>query len=484
MTTIKRFVFYCLVSLISVLLTLTSCKKDDPELSELDMHINNFIWENMNLYYLWTKEVPNLNITESKLNSFLNKYSDHEKLFYDFLYKYNEVDKFSWIVDDYTELQNTFAGISLSMGYDFRLATIGDTKDVFGFVRYIVKGSPADLAGIKRGDIFIKINDKQLNTSNYIELLNQNSYSVSFATIANRTIVPNGRKVNLTAVEIHENPIFLDTIYNLGGKKVAYLVYNMFNDEYDIQLNNVFKRFKEQGVNELVLDLRYNSGGSINTAIYLSSMIYSTDTNKIYCKNSYNTGLQAYLNQTYGPDYFNLKFADKIKESDTDPGIVINSLGLSRVFILTSDNTASASELVINGLKSYISVVTVGDTTFGKYVGSATLMDYDDDGNLNTKHKWALQPIILKFANANGETDFVNGLPPSIFKEEEIDNLLALGSMNESLLSLAISRISGGTKKSAVRTNDIKLRKVADSKDFKPHSKEMFIDNDFLKKKK
>jgi C-terminal processing protease CtpA/Prc len=483
MYNIKKFSICYIISVVSVLLTLNSCKKDEPGLSTLDKHINTFIWEDMQAYYLWTDNVENLK--DDKESGMVNKYTDHEKLFYDLLYKYKDVDKFSWIVDDYTELENSFAGISLSMGYDFRLGKIGDSNDLFGFVRYVIKGSPADLAGMKRGDVFTKINDKQLTVSNYESLLNQNSYSIGFALIGSftHTISPINKKVTLTAVEIHENPIFLDTVYTINGKKIAYLMYNQFISDYDLQLNDVFKRFKDQGVTDLVLDLRYNPGGAMSSAVNLASMICSTDTNKVFDQNFYNTLFQAYINKNFGVEYSRVKFADKIQENETDPGVLINSLGLKKVYILTSDNTASASELVINGLKPYMNVVAIGDATYGKYVGSMTIKDYDDKGNLNTQHKWALQPIVLKFANADGVTDFVNGIPPSITLTEDITNLLPLGSTDEPLLKKAISQITGiSTMKSAESSNRIQFNSVADRKDFIPHAKEMYLDSRFFKK--
>ena len=118
---------------------------------------------------------------------------------------------------------------------------------------------------------------------------------------------------------------------------------------------------------------------------------------------------------------------------------------MSKVYIITSENTASASELVINGLKPYIQVVQVGATTIGKNQGSVTIYDYiDAQGKVkNPKHKWAMQPLVMKIENAKGVGDYVNGLSPDIFIEEIGSNLGVLGDESEPLLARTLQEITG-----------------------------------------
>jgi C-terminal processing protease CtpA/Prc len=488
MKRVRFFLIYIIVLLIC--LSQSGCHPDEniapanngkDTLSAKKLEINEFIWSGLHTYYLWVDSVPNLSYNkfplESDWVSFLNGYPDHEKLFYDLLYNYTVVDKWSWIVDDYVALENQFQGITKSMGYNFRLVRFNNSDDIFGYVRYVVQGSPADLAGMKRGDIFIQVNDQQLTILNYQSLLLDNeSYTLSFATISNSTVTPNNRQVSLTAMEVHENPIYLDTVLHVSGIKIGYLVYNGFMSDYDIQLNGVFQHLKDQGIQKLILDLRYNPGGSVQTAMYLASMIYSTDTNKIFLKSQYNKGLQDYLSSTYGNDFFSEKFADKIEKTDLTPETPINTLNLDKVYVITTDNTASASELIINGLKPYISVITVGTNTYGKYVGSMTIKDWDQDGNVNPNHTWALQPIVLKIANSVGTTDYFDGLAPTINAEEDIANLLPFGVLNETLLKATLDYIQGISRKKSVEFNmNAIYRNVADSKDLIPHGKEMYF---------
>ena len=471
------------------------CKKDKSsdnptiDTSAISLEINQFIWSGLNSYYLWVDGVPKLSPAyfqnnKDQWNAFLTPYSDHEKLFNDLLYQYGKVDKWSWIVDDYVALQNFFQGITKSMGYDYGLARIGTTDDILGFVQYVVKGSPADQSGIKRGDIFIKVNGEQLTVSNYQTLLvDSGTYTLSFANIVNHTVVPNGKELYLTATVVQENPIYYDTIFNINNNKIGYLVYNGFMSNYDIQLNQVFSGFKAAGINKLILDLRYNGGGSVQTAIYLASMIYGTYSNKVFIKSQYNDSLQSYLTQQYGSSFFSDNFTNVILQTTANPQTPINTLNLNDLYVLTTRNTASASELVINGLRPYMPVITIGDTTDGKYVGSMTIYDTDNYGNVNPNHKWALQPIVLKMANANGVSDFVDGLAPTVFAEEDIANLLPFGNPNETMLKATLDYINGVMQQSAVlKSKSMGFHKIADSKDFIPHAKEMYINKNINNK--
>ena len=155
--------------------------------------VNTFIWSALHDVYLWNSLVPNLSaskfsITDS-LNVFLNTYSDPQTLFTDLLYQYNKIDKWSFLVDNSKTIDDWISGTSKTMGFDFMLGTIGNSDNLFGFVRYVIKGSPAEAAGMKRGDIFMKVNDQQLTVSNYQNLLiNTETYKLGFATIENNFI--------------------------------------------------------------------------------------------------------------------------------------------------------------------------------------------------------------------------------------------------------------------------------------------------------
>ena len=476
-----------------------NCKKEnttppvpigpEPVVIKEATDVNKFIYGGLQDYYLWVDQVPNLTAqkytNKDSLNAFLNKYTDPNLLFADLLYQYKTVDKWSFIVDDSKIIDDWIKGISETMGFDFMLARIGTSGDVFGFVRYVYKGSPAEKAGMKRGDLFMKVDDQQLTVTNYQSLLfTKITYKLSFASIAGNVISLNGKTSTMTAVILQENPILLDTVMTVNNLKVGYLVYNGFTAAFDIQLNTVFKKFKDANISKLILDLRYNGGGSVNTAKYLASMIYGTATTKVFLKSKYNTLLQAYYTSTYGAAYLTENFVDKIPLTATTPETPINTLNLSKLYVITSDNTASASELLINGLKPYLSVFSVGINTAGKYVGSFTLKDYiDNKGNVNPNNKWAMQPIVVKIANAYDVSDYVSGLLPDFVAKEDFANLIQFGDPNETLLKIVLNDIKGLPLTGiTLKSEQLGLKKIFDSQDINPLSKQMFIDPKRMKR--
>jgi C-terminal processing protease CtpA/Prc len=135
----------------------------------------------------------------------------------------------------------------------------------------------------------------------------------------------------------------------------------------------------------------------------------------------------------------------------------INSLELNRVFVITSPETASASELLINGLAPYIEVIHVGDRTVGKNVGSITVYDYVGD-NINPNHTYAMQPIVFKIENSEGFVEYSSGLVPDYYIKESIQNMGILGSKEEPLLNMALNLING-TQKPTVSKRSLVLSK-------------------------
>jgi carboxyl-terminal processing protease len=139
---------------------------------------------------------------------------------------------------------------------------------------------------------------------------------------------------------------------------------------------------------------------------------------------------------------------------------------LNRVYILTTGRTASASELIINGLAPYINVMQVGGTTTGKFQASFLLYDAPAPGfrrsEANSGHTYAMLPLVFKTANAAGVTDFVNGLSPDIELAEDYSNLGTLGDVNEPLLAAAINHIL--PVPSPVRQNFNQLKEISESK--------------------
>ena len=480
------------LSLLSIILFITSCSKSDDNITEPNINddINYFIWKGMNAFYFWQKDVPNLannrfsNLNE--LHTHFRDYSSPENSFNSLIYQKDISDRFSWIVDDYVALENSFQGINQSTGMEFGLIRYNNNnKNVFGYVRYVIPNTDADSKGIIRGMIFNTINGTQITDSNYTNLLfsDASNLNVGFADYNNGSPLANGSTINLAKEQVFENPVAIAKVINEGPKKVGYLLYNQFSSSYDGQLNTAFKSLKTQGVNELIIDLRYNGGGSVRTATYLGSMITGQFNGELYSKEVWNDKVQAAVT----PDRFLNYFTDKINVTDQNGNIAlqetINSLNFSKVYFIISGSTASASELVINSLRAYIDVKIVGTTTVGKQVGSITLYDSDnlfrDGENLNLEHSYAMQPVVLEISNKddlNESEGFIPGITLSGVKlAEDYGNLGVLGERSDPLLSATLNYITTGTKGNF--KNKIKnYSEIYNSKLATPASNNMYSD--------
>ena len=461
---------------ISIFLLFIACKKDPVENrkvvltggsdytgNDLQLRVHDFIWKGLNTYYLWQAEVPNLldnrfgglANTQSGSNdgytNFLRKYPNNKvgttQFFHSLLNNYDIVDRFSYITDDYTVLENQFKGITASVGINYVFGIVKEDGKVLAYVRYVVPNSEAARQGLQRGDVILEINGQPLSKENGLRLLQQTPV-ISFITyrFGDGKFEPTGKSYTLHQTQEPENPVLIQKVFSKGGRKIAYLMYNAFVADFDEALNDAFASFKAQGVTDLILDLRYNGGGSINSATYLASMITGQYSGQVFAREQWNKKLQG-LRKNVSTEYFTTQIEKETKL------LAINSLNLSKLYVITSKHTASASELVINGLKAYIDVVQIGETTMGKNQGSITLYDYIDSAHKvkNPKHKWAMQPLVLKIENAKGVGDYEKGLRPDIYIREMAGNLGELGDENEPLLARVLQEITGSTSTKRVR---------------------------------
>lgn len=441
----KHFIRLFIASII-VLISLNSCSNDDNSLEvPKEIEVQNFIWKGLNLYYLWQKDSPDLSDdrfeTQEQLNSFLYNYSDPKALF-DHLRVVNSVDRFSVLVDDYVYLENLFQGVTKNNGMDFTLRyKPGSQTELYGVVNYVIPNSDAFQKNITRGTIFYAIDGQSLNVDNYRTLIASNSYTIKLATFDDGLIIPSGESITVVKNELTENPISLTRVIKQNNRKVGYLMYNAFTANYDLQLNEEFSRFKNEGITDLVLDLRYNGGGSVLTATRLASMITGQFNGQLFARQQWNSKIEAYF-QENNPSQLTTNFTNTIG------GIPLNSVNLTKIYVLTTGGTASASELVINGLKPYINVIQIGTKTIGKNVGSITLYDSPEftKKDANPRHKYAMQPIVIKTLNKNGFGDYQDGLLPDIEQSENPGNMGVLGNESEPLLNTALGLIFGNAK--------------------------------------
>jgi carboxyl-terminal processing protease len=392
--------------------------------------VNNWVYALMNDSYFWYKNMP----AENSLNSSLNPTEYFEKL----IYNRTTVDRFSTITDDFAALNDDFNGIGKILGISYTLSYTDDSKTNLGaFLSYVVKGSPAEKAGLKRGDIIMKVNGTQLTAANYVSLFSSGDTEIfTLGKLSGTTIsADDSRTVSVTKATISEDPVLFSAVISKPSynKTIGYLVYTQFvpgtaanATAYDNELRQVFAGFKSKGVNELVLDLRFNPGGYISSANTLASLIgRSASSSKIFYKEQWNDKYAAYLLKQYGAEKFNYKFLNEA-----------NNIGsnLSRVFVLTSNGTASASELVINGLKPYMDVITIGEHTYGKNLFGSL---YGDD---QKRWNWGVYVMLGQTANANDQSDYgtVNGIAANYNIEDTTIPYKPFGDENETLLRKAL----------------------------------------------
>ena len=412
----------------SLFFIMMGCKKDLSVNSNNGMannsDVNTWIHNTMSYYYLWNTNMPK--ISNTNLNDHPMNY------FYSVLYDYGNTDRFSWIDSSATNLTNQLNGINTVLGIKYSVFYVDNAQLNVAFViAYVLQGSPAEKAGLKRGDIILKVDDVTITKNNYSSILQNQTLKLGLGSYASGVFSSNGIAMTVTKVELQTNPILKDTIIKWGGKKVGYMAYIQFLSSYDDSLRAVFARFKAGGVNELVIDLRYNGGGYVTSSDLLTDLIVkdlATKVDMIMNKKVYNATYTQDLNKSSGSTAFNTNFK---MES--------NNLGtLSRVFFLVANGTASASELVINNLKPFMDVILVGEHTYGKNVGSFTLTD--------SKNRWnyGLQPITFKIANSKDESNYgtKDGFLPDIAITDNILPYKQLGDPLETVLNKALLFIS------------------------------------------
>ncbi len=465
----------------------TSCEKSDSFPSSANDEINLFVWRGMNTFYLWQSDVPDLADTRfSNVGQLFANYSNFaspREVFESLRFQPGVVDRFSVIVDDYIALENSFQGINESTGMEFGLVRYqNDPSDVFGYVRYVVPGSDAETKGITRGMLFSEVDGVQLTDSNFGNLLfsSNSNYTITLADYNNGNPISNSTTFALTKSQLQENPVHIATTITEGANKIGYLMYNQFSASFDAQLNAAFATFQSENITDLIIDLRYNGGGRVSTATYLGGMVTGQFNGQLFSREDWNEKVQAAID----PVNFENNFTDEILNRDQTGNIVlqepINSLNLNRVYFITTGNSASASELVMNSLASYIEVNSVGATTIGKVRGSVTLYNSDnyrrDGDNLNPNHTWALQPLVLEIVNKDG-VNFPGGIVPTVNLPEDYENLGVLGERSDPLLDRTIVLITTGSRSvSSDRNSFFRHEEISNSKITTPASNNMIID--------
>lgn len=328
-------------------------------------------------------------------------------------------DRYSFIMssDEYTQAA---AGEEVGFGVDWGWYASGGVSRLRA--HYVESGSPAALAGVQRGDTLQSVNGAAFVAGSYTQTqwdaLFPSRSGVS-TSLSLTTVTGSARNAVLTATAVNENPVLLSKIMTgADGKPVAYVVFNSFMSTKGLdQLVAAFRQFKQAGIQDLILDLRYNGGGLLDIASKLAGLIAGDAvSDKVFYRLVHNSNRSGW-NQAM---YFNTTTA-----ADA-------TLGLKRVFVLTDHGTASASEAVINGLKPFVSVIQIGQTSYGKPTG---MYGTPNCGN----YYFAIN---FEGFNAKGEGGYYDGLAPTCAVADDLVH--ALGDGQEAMLAGALAyRISG-----------------------------------------
>jgi len=432
----------------------TGCSKDEPtqpgpkpsEKEDTDADIDRWMFDYMKTHYLWNEAVKKVKPDYSL---------GYEEFLTDVLTKVaaqNDVnhDDGHWAINKTGQLERSYfysniqrykasaatadiqtrgtrkqaEGLGIEMMFYIPLGENNRGPYLF-VVAAVTPGSPADKARLKRGDLISRVDGAEIKDSNlddnWKKLLATESGTVKVTLLDLNT--GNKNELTLMAAPYDDNPIWVRKTLDLPNKvKVGYLCYMSFNagfedsddskstPHYDLALIDAFEEFRKEGIDELVLDLRYNGGGHVVSSAVLATLIAGDAyKGKVYARTTYNADRKSET-----ADVYQLGVAQYNKNSpeyrhDPIAKALASALGLKQVFVLCTGNTASASELVVNGLRGLdFKVNLIGSTTNGKNVGMEPREKVFGD------YTYDFSPITFYIENAEGKRDYGNGFKPDV----------------------------------------------------------------------
>lgn len=405
-----------------VMLTLFGCRKsvNQPNYpAGTEENINSWILDSMKVYYYWNNTLPGSPNLSQDPPAFFKSVK-------------NSGDRFSALVNP--DLPQTYPpSLVHTLGFDWiTLQTSEGTVETL--LSLIVPGSRASDTGLQRGDIIKTINGTVPTAAN-ITALTEKIIDDETASleIAGRT-----GTVTISRLISSEAPVYTYKVFQSGGKTYGYLFLNSFEEAALSQLEQAFNYFKAQQVQELLLDLRYNPGGSVPVAAALAAMLAPTVSEGntfVEYRGNANAGS---IKSSFAAELAKLPSA--LRKSFTQ--FTGYRLGLSRVFVFTGSHTASAAELLINGLKPYLAVVQVGKQSMGKDMASFLIKDYR---NPQVVKKWEIYPMIFKLYNVAGNGDYSSGIVPDLTIDElSLLPLKPFGELTDPLIQQCLAK-SGGS---------------------------------------
>jgi C-terminal peptidase prc len=363
---------------------------------------NRRLYDLMKDVYLWYDQVPVVDPAS---------FDSPEALLDALVYK--DVDRWSHVapkqVADAYYVEGRSIGLGIRMKYD-----VDDAVRI----ALVYPESPADDVDIKRGDRILSINGKTIAEIEEEELwdtiLGPDDEGVEVTMKIERLTGGDAAEVAMTKRSFVLSTTPVSRVFSAGDRTVGYVLFDRFLETSVKELDGVFASFKESGVNEVVLDLRYNGGGLISVALHLGNLLIGKkNEGELFAKILHNDKKSGW-------------------NHDQIFAAAENALDLKRVFIIATGSTASSSELLINSLFPYMDVKIIGDATYGKPVGSGAWADCDIE----------IRPISFRMLNDEGRGDYYNGISQMCLAHDGL--VLPLGDEAEASLAEALQVMRNG----------------------------------------
>lgn len=384
--------------------------------------------------YLWYDEIPPVDATAPPFSNDQDVYGSLENYFGALKTPVltasgKRKDQFSFVFPTRAWRELSQSGTVLGYGMEIVLASSIPPRGIR--VAYVEPGSPADQAGVQRGDTLVSANGVPADTLDPagIDVLNA---ALSPATPGLRTFVFSRKgmvlpALSLGATTVVKQPVLAAKVLDVEGQKVGYLVFNDHIASAEAQLIAAVRQFKAAGVSDLVLDLRYNGGGFLFIASELSTMIAGTarTQGKIFERLQFNNKRAQETEEATQPFFVTACGLDSSFRCTTDE--LLPTLNLPRVFVLVTGSTCSASESIINSLRGVdLEVRVIGTTTCGKPYG------FSAKDNCGISYF----PIEFQGTNHKGFGDYADGFAPDCPARDDLDS--PLGDVREGMLAAAL----------------------------------------------
>jgi len=381
-------------------------KQENGNGTDTIAQLNQAFYNLMNEWYYWYDEIPDIDPTNT------DQYSNPGEVLEAIR---DENDRFSYITSYEAFQQYYQEGAYIGYGFGYKWDADDNLR-----ITFVFEDSPFAEEGITRGWVITEVNGSPVGSPDNYSLgqeLGANEVGVensfTFKSPGGETV-----EATFTSKEITMNTVLMDTVITHNNSKVGYFVLKSFINKTPDELTETFRKFADEGIDELVVDLRYNGGGTLSASRFLGEFIYEAGENDTYVKISHNDKkTDQDTSHVFGQDSLNI------------------NLGLNNVYFLTTQATASASESVINGLKPYMDVKTIGVATYGKPVGMYAFTDNNNE--------YAFLPVTFKLVNANGNGEYFDGLPPDVNLNDDFKQ--PFGSMDDDLLYQALNHIETGS---------------------------------------